>query len=246
MAQKRLQALFDAISQTASEAALRSEFIDTIGGYFQSRRWGIYFYSPLGQLTAADTYGISNVDAFLERYQNVGKAVDPIFKHVSAYHTPAHEGWFYTPAHEGWFYTPEEWERSPLYTRCCASMDHAHLMTGPIVGGGQMIGAVHFSRTLGTPAYTAQNIAELGAVCSHLSAQLASFKPRLATTNAAIKQMLTPREYQIAVLVAEGLTNIAIGQQLWISEHTVKKSLKRIFRKLDVHNRAAMTHRLLS
>lgn len=163
MAHQKLHGLFSAIAQTTSEEGLRAKFIDTIGSHFQSHRWGIYLYNPRGQLTSADTYGIRNADAFLERYQSVGKAVDPVFKHVATYHTPAHEGWFYTP---------EEWERSPLYARCCASMDHAHLMTGPIVGNGQMIGAVHFSRMSGTPAFTAQNLTELSAVCTHLSAQL--------------------------------------------------------------------------
>jgi DNA-binding CsgD family transcriptional regulator len=236
MAHQKLQLLFSAIAQTISEETLRTLFIDTIGHHFQSHRWGIYLYSPQGQFTSADTYGIRNVDAFLERYQSVGKSVDPVLKHVSTYHTPAHEGWFYTP---------EEWERSALYTRCCASMDHAHLMTGPIVGNGQMIGAVHFSRTSGTPAFTTQNLAELGAVCTHLSAQLAYFKPKLVTMNPAFHQLLTPRELQVAALVAQGLSNLAISQQLWISENTVKQSLKKIFRKLNVHNRAAMTHRLL-
>lgn len=123
-------------------------------------------------------------------------------------------------------------------------MDYAHLMTGPIVGSGQMIGAVHFSRTSGTPSFTAQDLAELGAVCTHLSSQLAFFKP--SPVDAEIQSLLTSRELQIAELVAQGLTNFEIGQRLWISEHTVKKSLKKIFRKLSVPNRAAMTNRLLS
>ncbi len=237
MAQKRLQVLFDEIAQTHSEESLRSAFIDEIGSHFHSQRWGMYLYDSQGQLTSADTYGIRNVEAFIERYQNVGKAVDPVLQYVSTHHVPAHEGWFYTP---------EEWMQSPLYTRCCASMDHAHLMTGPIVGNGQMIGAVHFSRTSGMPAFTAKNLAEIGAVCTHLSAQLAFFKPNCAINNTAIAQMLTPRELQIAELVAQGLTNLAISQQMWISEHTVKKSLKKIFRKLNVPNRTAMTHRLLN
>lgn len=234
MAHKKLHGLFKAIAQTKSEVGLRSQFIDNIGDHFQAHRWGIYLYSPQGNLLSADTHGIRNPDAFLERYQTVGKSVDPVLNYVATYHTPAHEGWFYTP---------EEWERSPLYMRCCASLDHAHLMTGPIVGSGEMIGAVHFSRTSGTPAFSAQDLAELGAVCTHLSAQLASFKLH-AVFNADV-QLLTARELQIAELVAQGLTNLEIGQRLWISEHTVKKSLKRIFRKLEVHNRAAMTSKLL-
>lgn len=217
MTNKKLHGLFKAIAQTKSEKEVRSQFIDTTGRYFQAQRWGIYLYSPQGQMLSADTHGICHEDAFLERYQTVGKAVDPVLKHVTTYHTPAHEGLFYTP---------EEWQCSPLYTRCCASLDHAHLMTGPIVGNGEMIGAVHFSRTSGTPAFSRKNLAELGAVCAHLSAQLSAFKPHLVFN--ADAQILTARELKTAELVAQGLTNQAIAQQLWISEHTVKKSLKSI------------------
>lgn len=49
-------------------------------------------------------------------------------------------------------------------------------MTGPLAGNGRMIGAVYFARTWATPAFNGHNLAELGAVCAHLSAQLAAFK----------------------------------------------------------------------
>ena len=51
---------------------------------------------------------------------------------------------------------------------------------------------------------------------------------------------LTPREIQIAELVAQGLTNAEIGTALWIQENSVKQALKRMFRKLQVSSRAEM------
>jgi DNA-binding CsgD family transcriptional regulator len=50
---------------------------------------------------------------------------------------------------------------------------------------------------------------------------------------------LTPRELQIAELVAQGLTNTSIGAKLWITEHTVKQALKRI-RQIQVSSRTQM------
>jgi ATP/maltotriose-dependent transcriptional regulator MalT len=41
-------------------------------------------------------------------------------------------------------------------------------------------------------------------------------------------------------LVAQGLTNAAIGAQLWISQNAVKQALKRMFRKLDVSARTEL------
>ncbi|MGG6263682.1 response regulator transcription factor [Leptolyngbya sp. AN03gr2] len=55
---------------------------------------------------------------------------------------------------------------------------------------------------------------------------------------------LTPRERQIAELVAQGLTNAEIGAQLWITQNTVKQTLKRMFCKLNVSARAELVAKL--
>jgi DNA-binding NarL/FixJ family response regulator len=51
---------------------------------------------------------------------------------------------------------------------------------------------------------------------------------------------LTPREIQVAQLVANGLVNKQIADRLGISEHTVATHIRRIFTKLGVDTRAAM------
>src|SRR5262249_537472 len=66
--------------------------------------------------------------------------------------------------------------------------------------------------------------------------------------NARGEGLLTPREEQVVNLVAEGIGNRDIAQQLGIKENTVKKSLLRIYDKLGVSNRVelvlyALTHR---
>ena len=52
--------------------------------------------------------------------------------------------------------------------------------------------------------------------------------------------------FQIAELVAQGLTNAEIGAAFWITENSVKQALKRMFRKLEVSSRAEMVARLSS
>ena len=49
--------------------------------------------------------------------------------------------------------------------------------------------------------------------------------------------MLTPRETEIAGLLAAGSTDKEIGGKLGISEHTVNSHLRRLFAKLRVNNR---------
>jgi DNA-binding CsgD family transcriptional regulator len=55
---------------------------------------------------------------------------------------------------------------------------------------------------------------------------------------------LTPRELQIADLVASGRTNAEIGHELWITENSVKQALKQMFRKLRVSSRTEIVARL--
>jgi two-component system, NarL family, nitrate/nitrite response regulator NarL len=57
---------------------------------------------------------------------------------------------------------------------------------------------------------------------------------------------LSPREREIARLVANGLPNKTIGAVLEISTWTVATHLRRIFVKLGVTSRAAMVARLLN
>ena len=49
---------------------------------------------------------------------------------------------------------------------------------------------------------------------------------------------LTPRESEVAALLADGLSNQAIADALFISEHTVKSHLKAIFQKVGVESRS--------
>ncbi len=49
---------------------------------------------------------------------------------------------------------------------------------------------------------------------------------------------LTPRESDVAALLADGLSNHAIADALFISEHTVKSHLKAIFQKVGVESRS--------
>lgn len=60
------------------------------------------------------------------------------------------------------------------------------------------------------------------------------------------KALLTPREEQIACLVADGLRNREIAKLLSLSEHTVKNHLFRIFERLGISSRAELILYLFS
>ena len=56
---------------------------------------------------------------------------------------------------------------------------------------------------------------------------------------AARLAMLTEREREVLDLLAQGMTNKEISETLYISANTVKRHLKAIFEKLDIHTRSA-------
>ncbi|RLL47152.1 DNA-binding response regulator [Oceanobacillus piezotolerans] len=62
---------------------------------------------------------------------------------------------------------------------------------------------------------------------------------KLQTISSTIKEMnLSPREQEVLDLVIQGLNNKEIAQELYISGHTVKNHVTKIFQKLEVPDRA--------
>ena len=51
---------------------------------------------------------------------------------------------------------------------------------------------------------------------------------------------LTDTERRVAELVADGLTNAAIGAQLFVSRHTVAAHLRNVFAKLGIASRTEL------
>jgi DNA-binding CsgD family transcriptional regulator len=243
--------LIKAISTAPDKATLCYRYMDYAGDLFSSQHSSIYIEGVDGKADALEMKGIP--DTFIDYYQQIGSNIDEITKYVKKYHIPIHEQVIFTE---------EAWKQSLLYTTGCGRIyDHQHIMVGPIIGFGQIIGTVHFARTSGTKAFTTHDLLQLSALCSHISVSLAVLEikevGRDVIEEVAEEGMnapkdypatqivrLTPREKEISELVAKGYTNCVIGQTLWISENTVKQTLKRIFRKLNVSARAELVAKL--
>ncbi len=212
-----LQLLFEAIDQLQDEDDLRSQVVPKIGEYFATKRSGIFFFD---QLLA---------DRNLQKLLKVALSVEhnPVARYLAERHTPVHEGLVTSPK---------------AWAIICPRPDHWHVMAGPIVDRGQLVGVVGCTRDRSMFAFDTQNLADLSAICLHLSVWAAT-KVRFQQQSFQ-SERLTPRELQIAELVALGRTNAQIGKEIWITENSVKQALKRMFRKLEVLSRAEMVAQL--
>jgi DNA-binding CsgD family transcriptional regulator len=78
-----------------------------------------------------------------------------------------------------------------------------------------------------------------------LAPHLARFIQR-ADARRGARLGLTPREYEILLLIADGMTNAEAARILWISPNTVRTHVEHAFEKLGVHTRAGAVARLLT
>ncbi len=215
-----LQSLFQAIAQAQAESELRQSVMAQVGEYFSATRWGLCFLDEFPTIDA-NTPSLIRLALSLDH--------NPVLRYLVEHHAPVHEEVILSPG---------------VWQTLCPRADHGHVMTGPIVHNGQLVGGIAFTRHRGNSAFNAQNLADLSALCLHLSTRLATLRSQPRAIPTLNCEQLTRRETQIAELVTQGLTSAEIGAALWITENTVKQALKRMFRKLKVASRAEMVARI--
>jgi DNA-binding CsgD family transcriptional regulator len=213
-----LKLLFTEIDEIEDKQSLRLQIVPRIGEYFATKRAGIFFFDELSVLSPN-----------LQKVLKVALSIEhnPIARYLVEHHAPVHEGLVTTP---------KAWKV------ICPRPDHWHVMAGPVINRGQLVGIVGCTREKSMPAFDSQNLTDLSGICLHLSVWVASVRSQSPSFKNAL---LTARELQIVELVALGKTNIEIGHELWITENSVKQALKRIFRKLEVSSRTELIAQLL-
>jgi DNA-binding CsgD family transcriptional regulator len=228
-----LNSLIQAIATSQNESQLLSRFMDGAGELLGASAWGISLQDMLQPKRINEAIGVP--DTFLTQYQKFGLSVDPVLQFVIEHHTPAHQHLVMTPT---------DWQQSAIYQNVYAPYGLLHMMKGPIVGRGQSIGNIQFSRRKKMPPFTTSELMILSGVCIHLSARIAELRSEFMPPVSELAQSLTRRERQITELVAQGLSNIEIGLALQIAPSSVKQALKRMFRKLSVSSRTHLVAKL--
>jgi CRP-like cAMP-binding protein len=99
-----------------------------------------------------------------------------------------------------------------------------------------VLGAEAFTALLDEPEIARVIAAELA---QRLRA-LPTASPGAEVADTAAWDLLTPAEQQVARLVADGLTNGKVAEELFLSRHTVESHLKHIFTKLGITSRVSL------
>jgi GAF domain-containing protein len=145
-----LHPLFAAIDQVQDESDLRASVVPRVGEHFGAQRSGIFFFDQLAR-----------IDPKLQKLLTIALSIEhnPVARYLTERHAPVHEALVASPK---------------VWQMICPRPDHWHVMAGPIVVRGQLVGAVGCTRDRSLPAFDAQNLADLSGVCLHLSSWAAT------------------------------------------------------------------------
>jgi DNA-binding CsgD family transcriptional regulator len=143
------------------------------------------------------------------------------------------------PVHQGHLFSTEEWHEHLLYECSVGPFNFEHYLVAPLMDSSGIVGALAFARRELAHAFTEKELTAVAMTTTYASVAMA-YSKRCQTSALEIMSSLTERESLISTLVAKGLCNYEIAEQMQISENTVKKHLKLMFARLGVSRRAEL------
>ncbi len=211
--------------------------IDGMRGAFGSHVGGCFFFDDALRTSHITAFGTRNVEDDALEYQREWVPADLVYKAAFERGAPAHNWQIYRE------------DRLPLlYTQFGRRFDMYHYLVAPLFGSrGDIAGVLSFCRSARLRPFVASDLAMAATFTGFLSATLArvtACDPDASQGVAA--DTLTAREWQVARLAAAGRNNLEIALQLGLARETVKQTLRRVFRKIDVNGRAQMAAKLAS
>lgn len=113
---------YNPIAQAQDEAELRQPIMAKVGEYFAAKRWGLSF---LDQFPAIDenTPGMIKLALSLDH--------NPLLRYLVQRHAAVHDEVILPPR---------------VWQTICPRADHGHVMLGPVVSSGQLVGGIAFTR----------------------------------------------------------------------------------------------------
>lgn len=219
-----------------SAADVAGVAIDAIKGTFASHLGAALFLSD--SLTATERTFFGGRQRDLEEYEETWRPQERVFPAVMARAVPVHN----------WqVYREDQWRKDPGWVGYGRRLGIYHYMCAPIFGSnGSLVGVLNFCRRPTDRPFDATTLEMASAFSGFLSATLSHVAGSAAFMDDDVPDCLAPRETQVARLAAKGRNNVEIALELGIARETVKQTLRRVYRKLDVTGRAQMAAMLVA
>jgi len=204
--------------------------MDTVKTSFSCHLGAALFLDAAASPVDRACFGVRAAD--VEEYEEHWRPMDRVFPAVLARAAAVHN----------WqVFREDEWQKDVAWNGYGRRHLIYHYMSAPIFGSrGQLIGVINLCRRPKDRRFDAATLELAGAFSGFLSATFARVSGAAAPMDEALGDSLAPRELQVASLAAHGRNNVQIALELGIARETVKQTLRRVYRKLDVAGRAQM------
>ncbi|MEO1622418.1 MAG: hypothetical protein AAFU53_15475, partial [Cyanobacteria bacterium J06632_3] len=153
-----LKGLFYAIAQAPTEDYLQQSVMADLGKYFAASRWALFFADDF--LAVDQTLKKTPKRTLSPLMQRaISLEHNPVLRYLVQRHSAVHDEMVLPPG---------------VWKTICPRADHGHVLTGPLIYQGELVGGVAFTRHRDKDAFSADNLADLSALCLHLSSQLST------------------------------------------------------------------------
>ncbi len=204
--------------------------LDAMKVAFASRIGAALFLDESLTVTEQAPFGCSQAD--VDEYHEHWRPQELVFPAVLARGIPVHNWQVYREDH---------WQNEVVWTGYGRRLGIYHYMAAPIFGSqGCLAGVLNFCRRPEDPRFDATTLEMASAFSGFLSATLSRVTGAADVVEEYATDRLAPRELQVARLAAAGRNNVEIALELGLARETVKQTLGRVYRKLDVSGRAQM------
>jgi len=218
------------LRESRSRADLVTGVLEHLPDRFEVTRCGVMLWGP-GASVEYESVGICGT--FWQEWLQRWRKQDGVLRAVFAVHAATHNLLVYSE---------RAWSSAPIYRDFIARFGIYYYLSAPVHGPtGALIGVINLYRASTDRSFDDRDLTSIGVRAAYLSAALA----RLEHATNARPVDLAPRELEVAKLAAKGFDNTQISEKLLIARDTVKKTLGRVYEKLQVNGRAQMAARLV-
>ncbi len=220
-----------ALCQTV--AAVGGVAIDGMRTAFGSHAGAAFFFDQASRTAERASFGARDAD--IDEYERDWSRMDLVGSAVLDRGVPVHNWEVYC-----------ESALPLLYTEFGRRFDLYHYVSAPLFGTrGNVVGLMNICRRARQRPFSSAEVRLAAAFAGFISAALVRVQnDRSSAPQNVLPGTLTPREWQVARMAAAGRNNLEIALQLGLARETVKQTLRRVFRKVEVNGRVQMAAKL--